>query len=115
MILSKHSAEKNRSFLWHLVGGTFSVFCNSQSGWILGRLGGPGGRTGGVADPLGLGSLYQLARKQFSVKIPASMGSNLSSATSQLGDLEQVTSPLHASVPPFVKQGSQQYLHIKGV
>lgn len=33
MILSKHSAE-NRSFLWHLVGVTFSVFCNSQSGWI---------------------------------------------------------------------------------
>lgn len=52
MILSKHSAE-NRSFLWHLVGVTFSVFCNSQSGWILGSLGGPGGRTRGSGRSFG--------------------------------------------------------------
>lgn len=36
MILSKHSAEKNRSFLWHLVWGGLSVYFathNQDGSW----------------------------------------------------------------------------------
>lgn len=42
----------------------------------------------GSGRPLGLRALYQLSGKQFSINSPDHMGSNPSSATSQLGDFE---------------------------